>query len=821
MLVVSGFAQEPGEWYQGKPIRRIVFDGLKHISAAELEGVTESYIGRAFTDDLFWEIQGQLYALEYFELISPSAVPADGSGNEVILRFTVTERPIVSRIIFSGNAHLRRNELLNVVSLKVNEVVNQVKLRVDELAIINKYLEKGFPDIAVRSETQPGKDASSMTVTFFIEEGEKIAIEQIVFEGNSIFSNRTLRGQLSLKAKNIVNDGAFQEAKLIVDQNAITQYYHDRGYIDAAVTDVIRDVQKDEKGNNNMSITFRIVEGRIYNFSGVEFEGNKIFTTEQLSALVYSKVGDVVNAQKVEADLQRVADRYYEDGYIFNTINRDERRDPEKGTITYRITIVERGRAHIENILVKGNKKTKTEVILREIPLEPGDVFSKTKVMDGLRNLYNLQFFSAVAPDTPPGSEDSLMDLVFIVEEQPTTDIQFGLNFSGTSDPEQWPVSLVVKWNDRNFLGYGNMFGAEGTFSAYTQSGSLEYTQRRIFGLPLSGSFDFTAQHTTRHAAMNNMAPYFNGDEDAAYPDGFSSYDEYYNAAKIPPDAFLMSYDQWKLSVGASTGYRFSTLLGNLLVSGGVRSGIIRNNYDEHLYRPFDPTIRERNNLWTPANSIWTAISLDQRDLSYDPSKGYYGIQRVGYYGILPIEQEHYIRTDTKAEFFLTLINKPVTDKWSFKAVFGVHSGLSLIFPQPFQDKPQIEVANQLSVDGMFTGRGWTSEYYNKGLALWENWAEIRIPLVPGILAWDFFFDAAAAKPTPQSFFSDLAMEDMRFSFGGGLRFSIPQFPLRLSFAKRFKVVDGVVEWQKGAILSNDNPASGVDVVVSFALSTY
>ncbi|MDR1955465.1 MAG: outer membrane protein assembly factor BamA [Treponema sp.] len=814
VLGCFGFSQEAGEWYQGKPIKDIVFNGLKHVSAAELEGVVESYKGRIFEDDLFWELQGRLYALEYFELISPSAVPADSSGAEVIIRFTVTERPIISRIEFVGNNHLRRSELRETITLKVNDVVNQVKLRIDETALSNKYLEKGFPDVKIRSETQPAKDGSIL-VNFFIEEGEQVTIGALLFEGNEIFSTRTLRGQLSLKVKGLLNDGAFQEAKLTADRNAITQYYHDRGYIDAAVVDVVQDTQKDEKGNNIMTITFNVYEGRLYTFGGVSFTGNQIISTEQLAAQVYSKPGAVVNARRVEADLQRVADLYYENGYIFNTIGRDEVRDTDKGIITYQITIVERSRAHIENILIKGNQKTKTQVILREIPLESGDVFSKTKVMDGVRNLYNLQYFSMVAPDPIEGSADNLMDLVFTVEEQPTTDLQLGLTFSGTSDPDQFPVSLLFKWNDRNFLGYGNMVSAELNAAPDTQSLALGYTHRWIFGLPLSGSFDLTAQHSSRRAAMDMMAPYFYGDESNAYPDGFVSYDEYSAANKIPPNEFLMNYNQWRISLGFSTGYRFTTFLGNLGVGGGVRTGFVFNSYDAGMYRPFDPAIRERNNQWTPANSLWLSVSLDQRDIYYDPSKGYYGIQRLGYYGIFPIELEHYIKSDTKAEYFHTLLNLPVGDTWAFKLIFGIHSGLSFIFPQPFRNDLPIETVNMLAVDGMFTGRGWSSKYSIKGLALWENWVEIRMPLVPGILAWDlFFFDAAVVKESPSAFFNDLALKDMLFSLGTGLRFTLPQFPFRLGFAKRFIVEDGAVKWQAGSI-------GGFDFVISFALSTY
>ncbi|GHU64886.1 outer membrane protein assembly factor BamA [Spirochaetia bacterium] len=833
VTVFSIFPQD-SEWYQGKPIKNIVFDGLNNVKSNELDGITEPYLGHNFSDDIYWEILGKLYALEYFDTINPTALRADALGNEILLRFTVTERPQVSRINFVGNSGLRRNELLDAVTLKVQDVATQVKLRVDEMAITNKYLEKGYPDIKVRSEMVPGANGS-LIINFYVEEGEKITIEEFRFEGNSVFSSRTLQRQLSLKTKGIIADGAFQEAKLIADRQTLTQYYRDRGYIDAEIIDVSRETRKDEKGGNSMIITFRLYEGRIYNFGGITFDGNKIFTTEQLNALVYSKVGDVVSDKKIQSDLMRVTDLYLENGYLFNRIDPVPNRDASQGILTYNIVIVERGRAHIENIIVRGNQKTKDSVILREIPLEGGDIFSKAKVMDGLRNLYNLQYFSSVVPDTPVGSADALMDLVISVEEQPTTDIQFGLTFSGSSDPDAFPVSGMIRWNDRNFRGGGNQVGAEVNASPDTQSVSLNYTQRWIFGLPLSGSFDLTVQHTNRNAAMDNMPPYFYNDGrdgEYPYPDGFGSYDEYRDANKVPSNEFLMPYEQWRVSLGASSGYRWTTYLGNLTVSGGLRIGMVRSVFNSDLYRPFDPVLRNENNVWTPATSVWTSVALDQRDVYYDPSKGYYGIQRVGYYGLLGIEEEHYIRTDTDLEWFHTLFNIPVTDNWSFKAVFGIHSGVSFIFSQPSYDTPLIEEANQLAVDGMFIGRGWSSEYSNKGLALWENWAEVRFPIVPGILAWDFFFDAAGVKPKPGDLFSSFSVDDqtapgyntffMRFSLGGGFRFTIPQFPFRFSLAKRFLVQDGSVEWQPGAIGRNkNNPSAGLDFVISFALSTY
>jgi len=836
LAAVSGFTQDAlrhdDNWYEGKPIRDIVFSGLKNISQSELDGMMNPYKGRLLDDNLFWEITGRLYALEYFDRIEPSTQRFNPAGTEVIIRFTVVERPTVGKINFVGNSGLRNRELTDLVSSKVNDIYNLAKVRVDIEAITNKYIEKGYPNVAVTaSEIQSGEN--SIILNFIITEGDKISITKIEFQGNSRFSNNALRGQLSLKAKSLLNDGAFQEAKLLADREAITKYYHDRGLIDAVVRDVTRSYDNDEKGTN-LTLTFMIEEGSEFRFGGITFDGNFIFTTEQLEKLVTSKAGDIVNMTRLEMDMQRVADLYFENGYIFNSITRTPDKNSQTLTLSYSVSIIERSRAYIENIIILGNNKTKTHVILREIPLEPGDVFSKTKVMEAMRNLYNLQFFSMILPDTLPGSAENLMDLVFTLEEQPTTDIQFGLTFSGSADPNSFPISGLLKWNDRNIAGSGNELGAEVNSSILnSNSFAVNYLHRWVLGLPLSLGIDISANQSRRLAMMDNEPPFFHGPNDpGAFPDGFSSYDEYLARNKTPTQEYLMEFNQWYLSIGFSTGYRWSTLLGNVGISGGIRLGLLNNSYDNKLYRPFDPALRVGNNAWTPKNSFWLALSLDQRDIFYDPSRGYYLYERFGVYGILKNEREHYLRSDTKAQYYLTLFNVPVTDNWRFKGVLAMHAGLSGIFDQKQPGKPGVvpdmEDANKLAIDGMFVGRGW-SEYSQKGLLLFDAWVELRFPLITGILALDLFFDVAALETEQGYYFyknsagkSNFPQENFRFSFGGGLRFTMPQFPLRLSLVKCFKIEDNEVKMQPGNIFGNQsdtNSTKGLRLVLSFVLS--
>ena len=132
---------------------------------------------------------------------------------------------------------------------------------------------------------------------------------------------------------------------------------------------------------------------------------------------------------------------YTDSGYIYNIINREEERDEATKTITFHVSITEFEKAHIENIILQGNEKTKDYVITRELPFEEGDIFSVDKIRQGYLNLYNLQYFSAVNIDPVEGSERGLMDLIVSLEEQSWASFKFALAFSGMFPG--WMVRLV------------------------------------------------------------------------------------------------------------------------------------------------------------------------------------------------------------------------------------------------------------------------------------------------------------------------------------------------------------------------------------------
>ncbi len=402
LLATLGLSAQE-DWFWGKPVASIQWDGVTHADKKALDGLVKTYIGQAFTQDLWTELQGRVYELDWFDSIDPQAFPANDARTEVIIRIFVKEKSAVSQVRVQGNSGLHNTEILDTVKTKTGDIYNLQAARLDELAIKRLYLEKGYTDATVTSSISTPKANGEVELTFTVNEGSKVTVRSLRFSGNLALSEKTLKSKLGLKEAGLFQDGSFQESKLEEDKQKIVELYQSRGFIDAAVTDVIRAYEKDAKsGRGMLDLTFVVREGKAWMLSGIQFEGNGIFSKEKLSILLSQKPGGTVNYQRLLADKQRIDDLYYESGYIFNTIELLDKRDEEKVSVEYTIRIVERDRAHIESIVFKGNTKSREKVLFRELPLVVGYVFSKAKIVEGLRNLYNLQYFSSIQPDMKP-----------------------------------------------------------------------------------------------------------------------------------------------------------------------------------------------------------------------------------------------------------------------------------------------------------------------------------------------------------------------------------------------------------------------------------
>ncbi len=836
-LLFGVYAQS--EWYLNKPIKDFKFKGLETVAESELRPIVRPYIGKKFTLDLFWEIQEKLYALDYFDSIESNALPGDADKKSVIVEFIVKEHPTVSSIEIEGAHRIGTTEILDKIVLKRGDMITDAKLKSDREVVRTLYLEKGFTDVKVDTSVVKNKNANTAKVIFKIVEGEQTTIKEIKFVGNHYASASTLRGIMKTKAQSLFNSGVYQENKLKTDIKAIEDYYANHGYIDAKVEKVDKRIVENKKeGRRYMYLTLYIKEGEQYRYGGMKFEGNKIFSTKKLESLVRQKPGAILSKKRLNADFQRISDLYYENGYIFNTIKLEEKRNEKTKTITYTVKIVERERAHIESITFKGNKKTKDFVLYRELPFEVGDIFNKKKIIEGLRNLYNLQYFSSVSPDTTQGSAEGLMDIVINLEETSTADINMGITFSGAD----FPVSGVVRWSERNFRGMGETIGASLEASPVKQSLSFNFVEPWMFGVRWMGGINFALTHAEMSGIPQDILPpvFSVADYNAgiAVPDPYDGHYVFtkqtvyngttYNAGDpfpgIPtaeeisqyslktdyqyavqtgekiPSQYEMSYNSYDISLGLNTGYKFHSFLGWLGTGLGLSTRFRTLSYDSDKYRPYDPKIRSNLDRWSVINKLTMDFYWDRRDFILNPTTGFFLDQKFTYTGGILGGDRQYIKTTSRVDGFLTFFSLPVFEEWNFKLVGAAHSAISFIVPQ-LDGRLITDFTDLLYIDGMNVARGWSTGTtpLSYGRVLWDNRVELRVPIAERILWGVLFCDGAGLWATPEDF-THMSIEDMLFSFGAGIRFTIPQFPIRLYLAKGFQIKNNGIVWKDGGL---------------------
>lgn len=758
-------AQQDDGWFYGKKISRIEYNGLKNVKKTDLASIENEFAFLEFSDEVYEDLLDALNSLEYFESFDSYVNPDPKNKNNIILSFDVIERPVISVILFSGNQKIRNGELRDVIKTKASDTYLESKVLIDERLIRDYYISKGYSNSTVSHKIEDAENGKK--VTFIINEGKNTVIKTINITGNSVFSQRSLKSKLSMKEVGFLKDGAFQTSALEQDKRLIVSLYQEKGYIDAVVQDVkIDSAFNAEKSREELTITFIIQEGTQYIYKGMKISGNEIFSTTELSALMKLKEGSVFNAVKFQEGLMSIQSAYVDNGYMQCQMYPVPSKNIETREVSYNLTIIESTRSHVEKVIIKGNNRTKEDVIRREIPIDEGDIFSRDKVLSGMRNLYSLQYFSAVAPDFQQGSEADLVNVIFNVEEQSTISLNFGMTFSGVTEPNDIPISLYAKLENSNLFGEGKSISAQTTIAKNEQSIDFSYAQNWLFGLPITYNQSVSFSHTNSYTQMNMFDPNLNFDNLHYY----------------------MEYEGWNASLGTAFGRRWLPDFAIITATGGMNNKLTRYVYDDNIYTPVDLGISTYGNKWGIQNSLWASLSLDGRDINYNPSKGWFFSEKLSWYGLMPgVEKEFFLKSDTKAEFYHTLFNVPVGEVWNFKLTFAAYTNLATIFPTP---NTVVSDSNRLFIDGMFSGRGWTELYKAtdvKGQAMWNTQLELRMPIVDNILGLSFFHDAVALKSDMSSLVSDLSIDDFYFSFGPSIKLLMPQFPINMLFAFRYK----------------------------------
>ena len=348
----------------------------------------------------------------------------------------------------------------------------------------------------------------------------------------------------------------------------------------------------------------------------MSFEGNAIFSSEELNNLVRHGGRPEVNREIVDADFSARPGPLLRERLHLQPVRSD--RGARRRHAPDRVSggrSGARARTHREYRDQRRRQDQESRRPARAAVRSGRRLQPHREIVQGLRNLYNTQYFSAVTPDTPPGSAEGLMDVVITVEEQSTADIRLRSYHRRLRVPVcrhgalERAQPLRRRPVDRGRTG---AVARQAVLepSSLSNRGCLARAGRAGLNLGLERS-------VVRSVQQDILPPVFD-DPDRAAPDPYESREEC-EQARGRPASPRPAVIPWSSPSGTSSSApppptAFPTSLGIVRFSGGLSSTLRFLTYDTAIYRPFEKTIRDDRENWVMVNRMdlgvaWTAAT--------------------------------------------------------------------------------------------------------------------------------------------------------------------------------------------------------------------
>ena len=369
--------------------------------------------------------------------------PEISTEQEVALVFKVYTKARIGTITFEGNNKLSDRKLEKEIEISIGELLDESEIKADQRALEELYLEKGFWNSQVDSQIITKEEGRSVSVVFKIIENEKRKIGKIIFEGNKNISDKKLLKEMETAPWRFwrfwSKRSRYQPSIFEEDLIKLRTAFRDQGFLDVSIEQ--GGVKIIPKGSNSLDVVIRVDEGERSYFGEISIVGNSVITAKDLKRLDSRadkelKKGDHYSPTLLSRERNRLRKKYGEQGYLDARVVSIRKPNLQTGQIDLRFEITENNKFTVNTIQVRGNEKTKTTAIVRELALAPGETFDLLRMETSESRLRNTRFFEKVTLDDEPiASQDpelqsSRRNLVVNVEEGRTGHVSFGVGFS-------------------------------------------------------------------------------------------------------------------------------------------------------------------------------------------------------------------------------------------------------------------------------------------------------------------------------------------------------------------------------------------------------
>jgi outer membrane protein insertion porin family len=445
------------------------------------------------------KIRANFQSLWDVGLLENVSVEAERNAAGVTLVVTIEERPTISSIDFTGNKKLSTSQIKDKLREEKVEIHQGAPLSLRDIAktrsaIADYYLSQGFRSATVDFRIED-ISKTDKKVVFVIDEGEKVKITSITFEGNNVISDRRLRMAMKKTKETALwrlfsDKTSFNQANYDEDVENVKALYQSRGYKNVVVKDPKIDIYvknpraKPKKIKRRARITIPIVEGERFYTGNIRVvrvnqqgqpadppEPTVIPSNVLLKEFSELPPASVLNRDRLVEALQRIEGKYKSRGYIYWFAD-PEYHEVGDHRVDVDVKLYEGDKFYLGRLEVKGNTTTRDKVIRREFALDEGEVMNMEAIKKSLQKLQQLGYFKiAEEPDFSVRPTDKKVDIVIKGTEASKNEIQFGAGYSALDG-----FFGQFSFQTRNFLGRGEIIGASAQVGRISNYYDVSYT---------------------------------------------------------------------------------------------------------------------------------------------------------------------------------------------------------------------------------------------------------------------------------------------------------------------------------------------------------
>jgi outer membrane protein insertion porin family len=708
-----------------------------------------SHVGEPFDRGTVDRDVKAIYRMGFFKKVTAHI---ERSGGQVILTFTVEERPLVSQVNFEGMTAFKPTDekVRGALKIQARSILDPIHVLETIKGLEGIYREKGYLDVAVNYKTTPQPN-NEVILVFQIKEGPLVHIGAIKFVGNHAFKAKQLRNLVETRPYNLIfsllfNTGVLNRKVLAADVDRLKTFYYQHGYLNAQVFDptVTR------KGNS-LIITFKINEGEPYRIGAITFEGDLKVPVQELRKRLTLKPGQPFQGLKLQHDVLTLSDFYTDRGYAFANVDPRTQVDPLNHLINVNIRVTPGEKILVDRITISGNVRTRDYVIRRQMAIEEQEPYSATKIRASKARLDRLGLFSQTQISTTPGREPDQVDLNVGVKEAQTGTFSLG----------------------------GGIDTVDGAF------GNASIGERNLFGTGNSATFSALFGFLFRNIDLNFTDPYF---LDMPLTFAIDLFDTEY---------FLFGFTQVDYGIGFHTLYPLSELGFTELGPFSLSSISLGMGYKFHQMGitdigPYEPVAITRYHGYYWVSEVMPTLQRMTVDNPADPRRGSSQSATVEFAGLGG--NSYFIKALLHSRWFFPIIDSSWLGQWVYS--LGVDYGIGTsLQPAPGADLPLYE---RFFPGGIDSVRGY--EFFSLGpnVALFNNQGqpigytqiggskelllstEITFPIWESIgLRGVVFVDAGNAYLLHQA----ITLPSLAAAWGLGIRWRSPFGPIRLEYA--------------------------------------